>query len=246
MTTRPMLRVRSRRSRRVLARTSNTVKRGGVVDVDRRFRQPRRGAHQAARLLVVEIPGPEPGVVHARLGAEHPQHELLLGHLEGEDGHADPMERGVDRDVERERGLAHARPAGDDEQVRGLETGGQLVEVVIARRHPGDHSLALGELRELLDGVGHQVADPDEGRVDALFRDVEDGALGVVPGRCRRRPALPARGTRYRWRCGSGAGGSPSPSRSARSGRCWRRWGPGSRAPRDRRSRPRLPALPWS
>ena len=57
-----------------------------------------------------------------------------------------PSQRRVLRDVQRERRLAHARAAGDDDQVGRLQAGGQLVEVGEARRHAGDRSLLLVEL----------------------------------------------------------------------------------------------------
>ena len=59
------------------------------------------------------------------LGREDAQRELLLAHLERED--ADRLlcaDRDVLRDVEREAGLAHAGPAGDDDQGAAFEAVG--------------------------------------------------------------------------------------------------------------------------
>ena len=41
-------------------------------------------------------------------------------------------------DVERERRLAHARPAGDDDEIAPLQAGGALVQIVVAGRNAGD------------------------------------------------------------------------------------------------------------
>ena len=48
------------------------------------------------------------------------------------------VQRDVLGDVQRERGLAHARPPGDDDEVARLQPRGHLVEVGEAGRHAGD------------------------------------------------------------------------------------------------------------
>ena len=63
-------------------------------------------------------------------------------------GHAEP-----------ERRLPHARARGDDDQVAGLEPGGQPVEVPEAGRHAGDVLARLVQLRDPLEALLQQRLD---------------------------------------------------------------------------------------
>ena len=90
------------------------------------------------------------------------------------------LERGVLRDVERKGGLAHARPAGDDDQVGRLQPGGHLVEVDEAGGHAGDQLLALVELLDRLHRVDHDVAHAEERRPRLALGDGEDLVLRLV------------------------------------------------------------------
>src|SRR5581483_5873997 len=103
-----------------------------------------------------------------------------LGHFQRKHRRAHTAISRVGSDVERERGLAHARPAGDDDKIRGLQTGGDLVQVLVTGRHAGDHFLALVELVDGFERVGDHVADGDEGRFDFLLGDVKDYFFGAV------------------------------------------------------------------
>ena len=61
------------------------------------------------------MPGAHPRQVDAGLGAEHAKRQLLLRHLEREDGDADVgPERGVFGDVENDGGIVDADVIGDE------------------------------------------------------------------------------------------------------------------------------------
>ena len=125
--------------------------------------------------------GADVGVVDERLGAEHAQRELLLRHLEREDRNRDVgLQRRVRRDVEGERGLSHAGPAGNDDQIRALKARRQPVEVVEAGRHAGDQLFALIEPLDVLQRLHEEIAHLVERRAELLLRDAEDAALGIV------------------------------------------------------------------
>ena len=60
------------------------------------------------------------------------------------------------RDVGGERGLAHRRAAGEDDQVRGLQAAQLAVEVAQAGRDAGDVAVALvGGLRHVERALQH-------------------------------------------------------------------------------------------
>ncbi len=88
---------------------------------------------------------PHPVAVDARLHRDEPLDDLELAHLHGEERDGLLLgERGVRGDVERERGLAEARPAGEDDEVRLLEPAGLLVERLEAGRDADLLVLAAG------------------------------------------------------------------------------------------------------
>src|SRR5947207_2088376 len=83
--------------------------------------------------------------------------DLEIRHLEREDRDRDPVLDGeVRRDAECERGLAHARPARDDDEVAGLEPRRHLVDVAEAGRRAGHLSTGLVHLRDLLEALAHE------------------------------------------------------------------------------------------
>src|ERR1700674_865322 len=96
-----------------------------------------------------EAPGADALRVDARLAREHAHDELLLGHLEREDAYPDalPVELraapDVRRDVEAERRFSHARSRRQDDEVTGLETAGETVEIDEAGGDAGDLLLPL-------------------------------------------------------------------------------------------------------
>ena len=68
------------------------------------------------------------GVNHC-LGAEHPEGQLFHGHFKGENGgRYAVLNCGMLRDIQCKRGFTHGRASRDYDKIRGLETGGQLVE----------------------------------------------------------------------------------------------------------------------
>ena len=99
------------------------------------------------------------------------------------------LERGVLRHVERERGLPHARAAGDDDEVARLQAGGLLVEVDEAGRHAGDQLLALVELLDRLHRLDDDVAHAEERRARLALGELRRSGARPRRGSSRRRPA---------------------------------------------------------
>jgi hypothetical protein len=105
----------------------------------------------------------------AGLGAEDAFHQVGGAHLEAEEGGGDFVgQAGVLGDVRGEGAFAHARPGGDDDELRGFEAAGHAVEVVEAG---GDADGFAALFVGLLDAVG--------GFADGGGAVLEAGLLGV-------------------------------------------------------------------
>ena len=86
------------------------------------------------------------------LRAEHPLRELEVAHLEGEEKrrHLRPRRRMGD-DPQGKARLAHRRPCSDDHEVRLLEAGKMVVELVESGGDPCDRSGRLVDLLEMVE-----------------------------------------------------------------------------------------------
>ena len=76
--------------------------------------------------------------------------------------------------------LAHRRAGADNHQVAGLEAGQQLVEVDVARGHPGDGVSPAVELLQPIEVEAQQVLDLGRGVGHPPLVDVVDHRLGAI------------------------------------------------------------------
>ena len=228
------------------------VQRRRLVDQDRRLVEAAERGRELLPVLRREAAGAQLVLVEAPDRADQPQRELRGAHFHREDDDRQPgRERDVLADVERERGLAHARPSGDDDEVARLQAGGHPVEIAEAGRHAGDvrRIVAVVERLDAIDDAREQRSDRRDLLRAARRPAPRCAAPWPRPGR-----ALPSRcaraGCRRRRRCRrpsprAGAGSSDR-GRSARSGGCWprsARWRP---ARRDTTGRRRSRASAWT
>ena len=146
----------------------------------------RQRVHRLGDLLErhrVRLAGAEHVGVDVRLAADEPLHERLARHLEREDDdRLAGQHRGVAGDVERERGLADRGAGGEDDQLAGLQTLGQGVELGEVGRHAGDELLVLDALLERVPPLANDRRDVADVRAAPLLADLEDGLLGLVDG----------------------------------------------------------------
>ena len=152
-----------------------------IVDPDRRRAEEARGAGELGVVVVAQLATAQPLRIHQPFGAQQPLHQLILGHFQREDGDRHVvLDRRVLDDVQRQRRLPHRRPGRDDHQVRGLEAGGEPVQVHEPRGHARHRPVAALELLDALHRRPDQLLDADELFRPPHLRDLEHAMLGVV------------------------------------------------------------------
>jgi len=112
---------------------------GGVVDEDGRLAEGVHRRRDPGEVHLFEEARAQPLRVDGGDARKQAQDELLLAHFQAED--ADRLalaHRGMFGDVEREAGLADARPGRQHDQVARLEAGRELVQVREARGDADD------------------------------------------------------------------------------------------------------------
>ena len=117
------------------------------------------------------------------LGGQQAHAELLLAHLQAEDGHNHPGVQGrVGGYVQGEGGLAHGGAARDDDEVAGLQAGGELVQYLETGGHSRNLALVLKALFDDFKGAGDHVAYRAYLLAKALLGGREDGPLRPFQG----------------------------------------------------------------
>ena len=94
------------------------------------------GASDARPVVLGEFAAADVAEVHAAHRREHAREDLIGGHFQREDGdrRAYPLlQRGVLGHVDGQRGLAHRRPARNDQQIAAAQPAGDFVEIDEAR-----------------------------------------------------------------------------------------------------------------
>ena len=181
-------------SRRARERTSIALSAGvSSIRIGASFSRP-SAVDSLSQSSAAEAPGAKLVLVEPADGADQAHRELRRAHFHREHGdrHAG-VERDVLADVERERGLTHARSSGDDDQVAGLESGGHPVEVGEAGGNAGDigRVVAVVERLDAFDDGREQLADHLEvlRAARALLGDMQHLRLGLVEHRLGAAPS---------------------------------------------------------
>ena len=98
-----------------------------------------------------------------------------------------PVDRDVARHVRGQRGLADARPRGDDDEVAGLQARREVVEVAEAGGQAREGGVAVLDGLEVDHRLVDQVAQDRDLVLVLAAGDVVDPLLGVVGDHARRR-----------------------------------------------------------
>ena len=65
-------------------------------------------------------------------------------------------------------------------ELRGLKSGGDLIEILVAGGHARDHLFTLIKLVDRFERVSNHVADSDKRSFDFLFGDIEDDFFRAI------------------------------------------------------------------
>ena len=84
------------------------------------------------------------------------------------------------RNVQRERGFAHRRTAGNDDQFRLMETEQHLIQFAETGLEAGDAALALRSLFHVVNDLQHDLTDRLVGAVFAFFQKIENSPLRLL------------------------------------------------------------------
>ena len=168
----------------------------GVVDVERDRLHLLAGDDEAGELLLGQVAAADLVGGHAGLLGDDAGGELLGRHFEREEADRSAVDRlvravrlvlaaimlgDVEGDVGGERGLAHARAAGEDDQVGGLQAAHHAVEVVEAGGEPGQVAVALEGRGGHVDGVLEGVGEAGEAAIVAPgLGELVEAALGLL------------------------------------------------------------------
>ncbi len=154
---------------------------GVVVDPQVGLAQSTDGVADAAPVVLVEAPVADLGGVDPGLRAQQALGELDAAHLQREEQHRlVRLEGGVAGHAQGEAGLAHAGTGAHHHQGVGLQAGGELVEVGVARGRAGDGVAPLHQGLEGVEGLVQQVVQARHGVGLAVLGHLEHHPLGVV------------------------------------------------------------------
>ena len=149
----------------------------GFIDVQRQLLHGPCEGDDPVEIVLRDLTAPNSRRGDVRLLGNDSGRELLGGHFEREKSHSAAV-RGLDRavrqrarferasdvvgDVGGERRLAHARAAGDDDQIRFLQPAHVLVDILQSGRDPGESALPAVGIGGHVDGRGHRVDEAQE------------------------------------------------------------------------------------
>ncbi len=122
-------------------------------------------------------------LIDASERGDHAQRQRFRRHFHAEDGaRLVRAERGVLGDVDGQRGLAHGRPARNDDQVAGLQTRGHFIEFLESGCDAGHLAVGVIQLVDAIDHVRQNALDRSESDFAArtALGDFEHRALGFI------------------------------------------------------------------
>ena len=145
----------------------------GVVDIQRQIAQDLRRLHEAVPFGIGEPAGADFPHVDFGLLRKNASRQLRCGHFERE--HQDrraalglgavflvlgPQARGMEGHIGGKRGLPHARPSRDDDEVGCVQSSQQRIQIRKTRRNPGNLAAARQRLLRLCTAWASAVLKP--------------------------------------------------------------------------------------
>ena len=124
---------------------------------------------------------------HLSFGAQQAVDHLLPAHFQTEKGHLfrllprlRPADSYVLGDVQGQGGLAHGRPGGQDDKIRGMHARRNVVQVQKAGGDPGKFVVPVQDGFDMGDPVGHQLPGVDKIPCAPAAGQQQDGAFRFV------------------------------------------------------------------
>ena len=154
---------------------------GRVIDMDAAFGEDIGRLGQVAVVVLAKEAVPQALQVDLCPGAEQTLHELLGAHFQTENSDRCTVLRGrMLRDVHGKRRLSHRGAGRDDDHLARVHAVRHLIQLGVAGRQSGDHSLVLVEFLDGIDGIVDVGLDVREGTLEALLPHRKDLLLHVV------------------------------------------------------------------
>ena len=170
--------------------------RGGIVDEQWQRLQVLRRAAQRLEIVAADLAHAQRLARNARLLGKDARRELVGGHFEAEKGDLgahvlvafDPVVlvaakalRSVERDVGGERGLAHARTSGEDQEVRTVQPADLLVDAGKTRRDARQMAARIERAFGDADRLGRRLREAlDRAQFHVAARDAIERAFGLL------------------------------------------------------------------
>ena len=152
----------------------------GIIDQDLALAELLEGSAELSHLVVSQaLARSQVVAIDSRPRGQQAVRDLEMAHFEADEEHGDlEIDRHVFHDVERECSLAHAGPARQDDQLAGLETPGEIVEIGEARGDPRDGMGRISPCHDPIHRLAQHVMDFDHVSADLIFGDAEDLLFG--------------------------------------------------------------------
>lgn len=127
---------------------------GGIVDHQLGLADDTGTLDQSFPFLVIQLAGTELLGIHAGFQGKHTIDQLLLTHFQTEYGYRQILLKCyMLRDIQYKCRLTHGRTGCDQHQVRGLHSGGTIVQINESGGNTCDGSVQFGSLLDLVHGV---------------------------------------------------------------------------------------------
>jgi hypothetical protein len=153
-----------------------------------RIIDPQRGGSNSAQrfghalpVFSTEMPAAEFVSINLRDGSHQALQQRFLGHFQAEHGHRQSSTDGdILGEIQGQGGFALRGPGREDNQLRRLQAGEQLVELAVARGDAGDALPFPEDSFQAIKALVNNILDGEQAGFDAIFSQRKDAGFRVV------------------------------------------------------------------
>ncbi len=153
---------------------------GRVVDVDGQLGKVANRVGELRPFVIAQATQAQALRIDVADLGDHPLHQLLRRHLQAEERDGAPFLRGLQREGDHQRGLAHARSRGQDQQIGALEAAQHPVDIAEAAGNAQRFAAMLVEIFDPVVITLYHLLHRLEFSSAAPLRDAEERLLGAV------------------------------------------------------------------